>query len=509
MGHLPQRRIERAEGITPAERYLKRLCDRTFLSLWSYSGVFRDQGKTGAGDGKEVCDLLVVFNEHVLIFSDKSCEFPSTDNPERDWCRWFRRAVLASADQVWGAERWLKTYSNRLFLDRKCTQPFPLNLPDPKSAIFHRIVVAHNASRRCQEVLGGSGSLMLIPRIIGPMHHDSNAEGFMPFAIGQLDPRKGYVHVLDDTTLDILLGKLDTISDFVSYLTKKERFVTSGALAAAAGEEELLANYLVALNDQGEHDFVIPKDVDALAFDVGFWKGFENSPERQSQIKADKISYKWDSLIEHFGGHIKNNTSYFNSHESFSDRVVPLRFMAAENRTRRRLLAASLYEFLATTRPPTKPGYSFRANRVMQPTKPGEPYYVFLLLSVPCGMPDSVYREGRLELLNQLCLSTKLMFPDALDIVGIAMEPGLQGPKTEDALYVDLRNWTPELQAEAEEYREKLSLLKHVARHAAQVMEYPVEPRQSKGREPHSLRNSPCRCGSGRKFKKCCGRPDR
>jgi hypothetical protein len=52
----------RGKGVTPAELYLNGLCDKSFLSLWSYPGIFRDQGKTSlAGDGKEICDHLVVF----------------------------------------------------------------------------------------------------------------------------------------------------------------------------------------------------------------------------------------------------------------------------------------------------------------------------------------------------------------------------------------------------------------------------------------------------------------
>ena len=67
--------ISRADGITESERYLKTLCDRTFLSLWSYPGVYRDQGRSGKGHGKEVCDLLVAFENHIIIFSDKDCAF--------------------------------------------------------------------------------------------------------------------------------------------------------------------------------------------------------------------------------------------------------------------------------------------------------------------------------------------------------------------------------------------------------------------------------------------------
>src|SRR5215211_3226287 len=93
-----------AERTTHAERYLKRLCDRSFLSLWSYPSIYRDQGNPGKkGAGKEVCDLLVVFENHVIIFSDKDCEFPGSGDLDLDWSRWFRRAITASAKQLWGA----------------------------------------------------------------------------------------------------------------------------------------------------------------------------------------------------------------------------------------------------------------------------------------------------------------------------------------------------------------------------------------------------------------------
>src|SRR5687768_5334548 len=111
--------IVRRDGITPAEQYLKMLCDNTFLSLWSYPGLFRDQG------AKEVADLLVVFEQDVIIFSDKDCVYPTTPDAQVNWTRWFRTAIVKGANQAWGAERWITAFPDRLFLDPKCTQPFP------------------------------------------------------------------------------------------------------------------------------------------------------------------------------------------------------------------------------------------------------------------------------------------------------------------------------------------------------------------------------------------------
>jgi hypothetical protein len=228
-----------SEGVTASERYLAKLCKRSFLSLWSYPGIFRDQKAAagGKGDGKELCDLLVVFENHVIIFSDKNCRFNDAGDLQVAWARWFKKAIQNSAKQVWGAERWIQQFPDRLFLDRRCSIPFPISVPLPSKRIVHRIVVAHDASRACREKLGGSGSLMLDNSLVGDAHQNA------PFTIGQLDPAKGYVHVFDDATLGIVMSTLDTISDFTAYLTKKEEFLTGNKVVMAAGEEELLAIY--------------------------------------------------------------------------------------------------------------------------------------------------------------------------------------------------------------------------------------------------------------------------
>ena len=126
--------VPRNEGVTEAEQYLQRLCEHSFLKLWSYPGVYRDQGLGPRTEGKELCDLLVVFGDDIVIFSDKQCAFPETGNLSQDWSRWFRKAVMKSAEQIWGAERWILDHADRLYLDRGCTTPFPLALPPRERA---------------------------------------------------------------------------------------------------------------------------------------------------------------------------------------------------------------------------------------------------------------------------------------------------------------------------------------------------------------------------------------
>ncbi|MEE3717351.1 SEC-C domain-containing protein [Tumidithrix elongata RA019] len=503
----PPRAIYRAEGITESERYLKKLCEHTFLSLWSYSGVYRDQGNGKAGEGKEVCDLLVVFQDHIIIFSDKDCAFPDTGNLDLDWSRWFRRAILESAEQVWGAERWIKSYPDRLFLDRACKQKFPIELPELTTAQFHRIVVAHGSATRSKQVLRGSGSLMIDPHVIGSKHYEPQNSTINPFTIGQINPKKGFVHVLDNTSLDIVLQTLDTITDFVEYLTKKESFILSGKLGWAAGEEDLLACYLTKVNQKDEHDFIVPHNVTQLFIDQGHWEKFTQHSQRLAQLEANKVSYAWDALIEVFSTHIIAGTQYFASHVGVSNGEKSIRFLARESRTRRRLLASALLEIIGKRIPPDA-----RYTRIILPSHEGDPYYVFLLLPHPPNVDYENYREVRRRFLEACCRVLKVKYPDALDIMGIATEVGMKSKRSEDAIYFDARHWTEEDQADALDLQQDLNLFQDLKGYATRIQEYPelplrgkktyIQPGKMKGRD----RNLPCPCGSGKKYKKCCGR---
>jgi hypothetical protein len=54
-------KIFKSKGVTPTERLLADLCEKSFLKLWSYPNPIKD-------DKKELCDLLAVFENHLFIF---------------------------------------------------------------------------------------------------------------------------------------------------------------------------------------------------------------------------------------------------------------------------------------------------------------------------------------------------------------------------------------------------------------------------------------------------------
>ncbi len=490
----PQRQtVTRSEGTTPSEKYLKNLCDRSFLSLWSYPGVFRDQGRIdGKGDGKEVCDLLVVFENHVIIFSDKHIQLDDSSDIESGWGRWYRKAVLKSAQQVWGAERWIRRFPDRLFLDRQCSMPLPVTLPDPADLTFHRIVVAHGASRACHDRMGGSGSLMLDTHVVGDEHLTH------PFTLGRREAQEGYVHVFDDTSLNVLMTYLDTISEFVGYLTKKEKLLESGIHVLAAGEEELLAEYVSKLNDEGEHDFVFPRDIEGILLEEGGWAKFLDSKERRAQAAANEISYSWDLLIEKFLHHLMSGTQYETTHPEIREQEKSFRWLARENRTRRRMLARAIHVLLGKTPP------DYRASRVVQPSRPGDPYYLFLLLPRYRSVEGKEYRRVRSQLLREYCMVVKLHYPDAQHIIGIATEPwdGDEN-RSEDFVHLDATEWNAECDKQARASKHDLGIFTNVKVFAGREEEYPVD--EMKTRRISVSRNSPCFCGSGKRFKKCHG----
>lgn len=244
--------INKSAGLTESERFLAKLADRTFLSLWAYPNVFR-------GPAKELCDLLVVCGKHVLVFSDKSIDWPFGVDEKLAWSRWYRRAIAKSADQLARAISWIRNHPDRLFLDPRCENRFPIEIPPASELQVHGIIVARGASEACFEhFASGSGSLGLMPVFSRTRNAREVPES--QFFIGNPCPNDHDVyHVLDYITLRVLLSELDTVVDLTDYLTKKERLIRGDHLLSAHGEEDLLAIYLKDINHHGEHDFVVEK----------------------------------------------------------------------------------------------------------------------------------------------------------------------------------------------------------------------------------------------------------
>lgn len=171
-------------GLTRSEEFVTWLCERAFLKLWTHPNP---AGKKG----KELCDCLIVCGEHVIIISVKENEYRDTGDAT-GWNRWTSSAVDKSVQQIWGAERWLRSADTFQRGDGR-----EITLPPHSDRKFHRITVS----------LGSRGQ---VPLKWGNLGH-------------------GFVHLFDEQSLVAAFGELDTITDFVAYLSAVESFSERGA----------------------------------------------------------------------------------------------------------------------------------------------------------------------------------------------------------------------------------------------------------------------------------------
>lgn len=432
-----------AQGTTDSERALSKLARKTFLSLWSFTNVYTDEGQSGGkGDGKELVDLLVVFGNNVLLFSDKHCAFPTDKETNDAWQRWYKRAIEKSAKQLSGAEKFLRSFPDRVYVDKLCQTKLPITIPRGDSAKYFLIAVTRGGNNATAEHFGGgsTGSLMLDNKL-------DNWRGIRfdkvlkkqtsinpPFVVGFPLKNRRFVHILDEITVEILLGELDTVPDLVDYLACKERFMTGNKRIIVAGEEDLLTEYMCT-QVKGRHALPsVPPDFDGLCIEEGGWQHYESSYERARKRQEDEKSYLWDNMIEYQASFVRAGTTVGLPHISPEtiDHELILRSLAAENRLARRALAQQL----TFTFSKNEVGKKFA--RIAISGSEATRAYVFLSFPKEPGIEYQTYRAMRQAALLAYCHGIKIRFPEVAQVVGIASEPFVMEVRTQDYLYLYL-----------------------------------------------------------------------
>lgn len=440
--------IVKAEGVTKSERYLAKLADKSFLNLWSYPSPFRYKKQADKGDGKELCDLLVVCGRHIIIFSEKTIGWPSGDLSTA-WCRWAREALKISANQAKGAERWITEFPELIFLDRECTASFPIDFPAPEEQVVHRVLVARGAFQACKDHLGkGSGSMIIKPAISGGEHWLKQEGGVQPFTIGDLDPTGSFVHVFDEVGLDIVLAELDTVRDFTDYLEKRQAFIRSGQLLEAHGEENLMAFYAIRINDDGDHDFVCEEETAPIIIDRHHYQNLIENPRYIAKKRDDEISYLWDMLIEAFTNHMIDGTSITLDGYGFDlrENELSVRHMALQRRFSRRAHGEAVMGALAKGKDSDR---FFRVMLSSPDSKENDTAFFIQTFKYLDWMEDQLgyekYRKKRAEFALVCAKGLLERYPYLARVIGISREPPDQGRGiSEDLIYVEQTQWTEE-----------------------------------------------------------------
>ena len=420
-------------GFSRSEQYLAEIAQRTFLSFWSHPNLFRSLSK-------ELADLIVIFGDDIVVFSDKSCEYR---DGEHGWSRWYRRAILDSAQQLHRAAGWLRKYPNRIYMDAKCERRFPLHVP--ASPRIHLVAVATGARKAAERHFGGDGSLIL----------HTHTSGTEKFIVGDLDRSKDIIHVFDDFSLSIVLAELDTAFDFITYLQKRAAFLRSGPEIYANSEFDLLAYYLQGTNGH-EHDFITPEPDPAVRLIAieGYWNDFVSSGAYQRKKIANEDSYVWDRIIEDVAHHTAQGTLETGQENGLAGNEKLLRFLAAENRFSRRQLGRALLGIrrLGATSLENTHTRTVLGGNVTTRT------YVFCVVRRDADTADD-YRGTRKAILWTRMLITKLRNPDLRLIIGIGVGPADDPNQSVELMVREFADpWAPEEREEAEHLCDDLGI---------------------------------------------------
>jgi hypothetical protein len=260
-----------------AEKVIHDLSMKTFFTDWCYPNPPRP-------DGKELCDLLVVFDETAIIWQIKDLKVDEQG-------RYKQAEVDKNVRQLSGARR--------LLFDVRA----PVILSNP---------------RRGGELFDPANikNVHLISVLMG------DGEGPLPF----MDSIKQFkVHVFTREFADIVLNELDTIADFTAYLVAKEA-IGDKQIMIHGGEENLLGKYLHA-----GRNFDWLKNYDLIMIDDTIWPAIQAKPEFIAKKAMDKISYGWDSMIDRV-------------HEGSKRYEIVARELARPDRFTRRVLSETFFE---------------------------------------------------------------------------------------------------------------------------------------------------------------------
>lgn len=498
---------------TTSEEILGRLARKTFLSAWSYASPFRNQKQHGKGDGKELCDFLVVFGDHVVIFSDKHIAFQDKGNLDVEWSRWYRNAVTESFKQILGAERWIRRNPEEIFADRSCTQP--LNVEWPENPIIHRIIVVRGAAERAKKERDGNESLLVT---------NSVSDGSAPTFHLQQPSSTHFCHIFDEVALEVMLDYLDTATDLLEYLQAKEKVFSSPHVVTADAEQELLGLYLQNLDETDRHFIPHEENADVL-IGSGHWDSFRNGIQFVAWQEANRDSYEWDKMTERFFHHQQAGTQYFQEMAATDLEVKKLLYwFAALPRFTRRIMVDKIIEWVGLV----SQRENFRGTTVVVPKHSGVPYWGILVLNQPTyAQSYDQFRKVRRNLIELLAYAIKFKHPEAEKIACVAIDSTKDG-SSEDAIFVDAKEWSDKLIDQGRKAHEELGFLKTAQVNPTSTWEFPVDDLFVRGQdriimgnnsmtliigdeeaeaEPPRVkvgRNDRCPCGSGKKYKFCC-----
>jgi hypothetical protein len=291
--------------------------------------------------------------------------------------------------------------------------------------------VATGAGERCQAATGRTSFAINVNVL-------DDAE---PFTIGRIQGISGWLHVLDETSLNLLLNELSTIADFVAYLDAKCKLLDGGMFQSALSEADLLARYLW-------HGRSFPPVNSRYVVSPNLWPQVEAHPGFQAGRRENAISIFWDRLIEYLTEHYLHGTLESGNELEFTEYEELVRIMASESRFHRRVLSKAILDRADRA----------RAAKISTLLPSDDPDVVYTLL-IGRGSRAADYDEYRADRRRELymrCVAAKSARSHCRYIIGIALDArGVDGG-SEDFIYLDTTHWTDEMLRAAARVRVEL-----------------------------------------------------
>lgn len=376
--------------MTASEKYVSELCEKSFLPFWSFPNPI---GKKN----KELCDILVVCENTIIIISVKDIAISEHNDELIKYERWVKKAIHDSVDQIYGAERFLETVDEIFLKDKKAK----IKLPPKESRIIHRIAIAFGS-----------------------------ADDF-PFPNGNFG--KGIVSVFDEKSTFTILNELDTITDFTNYLIAKEKFVSDKTILIP-NEIDFLAFYL-------QTGLEVDAPAGAVISGSNLWESYLETSEYLEWREDIASSYIWDFMILQLHEmHITSNTSDERRHEL----EEAIRTINLESRINRIELGEILRNAIKN---------KVKA-RMLQPLKDSNHAYVFM----PLNDKNWEEKEGELEL---RCMVARYENPTVEKIIGISIGSNSNGESCFDICTIVIPEMDDEFIKDVNLIKEELGYFKN------------------------------------------------
>ena len=204
-----------------AEEKIVELLRKSLLNYWVIPNPYKK-------DKEELCDILMIFKNDIIIISDKSCGItkkPNNSNDlEKKWSN-FCDGLSKSKSQLKMAMEYIKLHSNEIYSDKDCFRNAPLDININEDTKFHLITTVSNWTDLIKNKLNNDGSLLLNTETNFVTRGESRKNERYAFTLHNIPDNNIFYHMIDEVNLFKIIKHINTPTDLIKYLKNRENLI--------------------------------------------------------------------------------------------------------------------------------------------------------------------------------------------------------------------------------------------------------------------------------------------